>query len=77
MKMFLRAIVFLVMLFAVLYVGINNTHRIDFSFPLLIKENIRATAAIVYFAMFAVGVVAGIAIGSGGKKSRSAGDGKK
>lgn len=77
MKVLFRAIVFLVMLFAVLYVGINNTHLIDFSFPVLMKEKIRATAALLYFAMFAVGVVAGIAIGSGGKKNRSSAEGKK
>lgn len=77
MKMLLRAIVFLVMLFAVLYVGINNTHQISFSFPLLMKEKIQTTAAILYFAMFAVGVVAGLAIGSGGQKKKAAPDAKK
>jgi hypothetical protein len=72
MKLFLRAVVFLALLFAVLYVGMNNTHVIDFYFPVVAKEKIRATAALIYFAMFAIGVLAGIALGAGGK-ARSAG----
>ncbi len=78
MKMFLRAIVFLAMLFAVLYIGINNTKSIEFSFPLLMAKPVQATAAIVYFAVFAVGVVAGLALGSGGqKKGKAAPEAKK
>jgi len=77
MKIILRAIVFLAMLFAFLYIGINNTHLIDFSFPLIWKETIRATAAVVYFVVFAVGVVAGLAIGSGGQKGKPVPEGKK
>jgi uncharacterized membrane protein YciS (DUF1049 family) len=66
------------MLFVFLYVGINNTHQVAFSFPLVQKEKIQATAAVLFFAMFAVGVVAGIAIGgSGGKKSKAAPEAKK
>jgi uncharacterized membrane protein YciS (DUF1049 family) len=77
MKMFLRTIVFLSMLFAVLYIGINNTRSIEFSFPLLLAKPVQATAAIIYFAVFAVGVVAGIALGSGGQKAKAAPEGKK
>jgi fucose permease len=77
MKILFRAIVFLAMLFAFLYVGINNTHLIDFSFPILLKKNIQATAALIYFAMFAIGLVAGLALGSGGKKSRPASESKR
>jgi hypothetical protein len=78
MKTFFRAIVFLAMLFAVLYIGINNTKSIEFSFPLLLTKNVQATAAIVYFAVFAVGVVAGLALGAGGQKPKAASsEGKK
>jgi len=78
MKTFLRAIVFLAMLFAFLYVGATNTHSIEFSCPLLLgKKNIQETAALIYFAMFAVGVIAGIALGSGGQKSKAAPEAKK
>lgn len=77
MKLFIRAFVFLALLFAVLYVGMNNTHLIDFFFPVLLKGKIRATAAILYFAMFAVGVLAGIALGAGGRGRASGRDGKQ
>jgi len=77
MKMLFRAIVFLAMLFVVLYIGINNTHPIEFFFPLLLAKKIQATAAIVYFAVFAVGVVAGLALGSSGEKTKPAPEGKR
>ena len=78
MKTFFRAIIFLAMLFIVLYIGINNTKSIEFSFPLLLTKNVQATAAIVYFAVFAVGVVAGLALGAGGQKPKAASsEGKK
>jgi hypothetical protein len=72
MKTVLRTIVFLVMLFAFLYVGIYNTHPIKFSFPLLEMKDVDQPAALIYFGMFAVGVVAGLALGSGGQKSKPA-----
>ena len=77
MKTLLRAIVFLAMLFVFLYVGINNNHQVAFSFPVMQKEKIQATAAVLFFAMFAVGVVAGIALGSGGQKTKAAPESKK
>ena len=78
MKTFLRAIVFLAMLFVVLYVAVNNTHRIEFFCPILKEGKIGQTAAILFFAMFAVGVIAGIALGAGGQKAKAApSEGKK
>jgi uncharacterized membrane protein YciS (DUF1049 family) len=77
MKMFFRAIIFLAMLFAVLYIGLNNSDSIRFSFPLLLAKPVQASAAIIYFAVFAVGVVAGLALGSGGQKAKAAPDSKK
>jgi uncharacterized membrane protein YciS (DUF1049 family) len=77
MKMFLRTLVFLALLLAVLYVGMNNAHQIDFFFPVLVKGKIHATAAILYFAMFAVGVLAGIALGAGRRSRTGGSDGKR
>jgi len=77
MKMFLRTLVFLALLLAVLYVGMNNTHQIDFFFPVLVKGKIHATAAILYFAMFAVGVLAGIALGAVRRSRTGGSDGKR
>lgn len=62
-KAVLRAIAFLCLLFVVLYVGMKNPHQIDFQFPIAgttAKDPIRAQAAIIFFAMFAAGVFAGM-----------------
>jgi uncharacterized membrane protein YciS (DUF1049 family) len=77
MKTLLRAIVFLAMLFVVLYIGLNNPKTIDFYFPLIQPKPFQAPAAIVFFAVFAVGVIAGIALGSGGDKAKAAPEGKR
>lgn len=58
-KVLLRSVVFLLMLFVVLYAGINNTHPIDFSFPLASPKDIHQPAAYIFFGMFAVGVLGG------------------
>lgn len=55
-----------------LYVGMNNPHAIDFQFPVAgttVKDPIRAQAALIYFGIFAIGVLAGtiLTFGSGGK----------
>jgi len=81
MKNFLRAIAFLLLLFVVLYIGMNNTHDIVFNFPIAgttAKDPIHASAAFLYFGMFAIGVLAGMALlGGGGKKSSGDGGSKK
>jgi hypothetical protein len=71
-KAVLKTIGFLILFFVMLYVGVNNTDTITFSFPVGSKEKIRATAALIYFGVFAVGVLAGTMLhtsGGGGKKS--------
>jgi len=79
-KMFLRAFVFLVLLFAVLYTGMANPHRIDFYFPILLDKKVTQPAALLYFGMFAVGVIAGMMLnagGSGGKSGEGSGSKRK
>jgi uncharacterized integral membrane protein len=70
-KLLFRAIVFLLILFVILYMGMNNTGSIAFSFPIVFEKGITAPAALIYFAIFAIGVVAGtmLSFGSGSKKS--------
>lgn len=69
MKLFLRAVVVLVALFVVLYVGMYNTHSVDFYFPILLDhKKVSQPAALLFFAMFAVGLVAGLMLNSGGSK---------
>ncbi|PTY03795.1 hypothetical protein DB347_21440 [Opitutaceae bacterium EW11] len=65
-KMFLRAFVFLLLSFVVLYIGMMNPHRIDFYFPVLLEKKVTQPAALLFFAMFAAGVIAGMMLNSGG-----------
>lgn len=71
-KLVFRILVFLVLCFLVLYLGMANTHFIDFRFPLVLDQTIRQPAAYLFFAFFAIGVIAGVALfggGGGGSKA--------
>jgi hypothetical protein len=77
LKAVVKTIALLAILFVMLYVGMNNPHRIDFLFPMAgvtDKSPIRAPAALIYFGVFAVGLLAGTILNFGGGK---AGGGKK
>ena len=67
--MFLKTIVILAVLFVMLYVGMNNTHEINFFFPIAgttAKKPIHESAALIFFGIFAIGVLAGTMMNSGG-----------
>lgn len=66
-KMLLRASVFLLLLFVVLYTGMHNTHRIDFYFPVPFARKLAQPAALIFFALFALGVLAGMALNAGSR----------
>lgn len=77
----IKSILFLGILFVMLYVGMNNPKVIDFNFPIAgttAKDPIRASAAIIYFGVFAVGVLAGTMLhtskGGGARKSSAGKD---
>ena len=75
LKAVVKTFTFIVILFVMLYVGMNNTHKIDFRFPVAgvtEKTPVHASAALLYFSMFAVGLLAGtvLATGSGGRGAR-------
>jgi uncharacterized integral membrane protein len=70
-KVFLRIVVFLAMLFVLLYVGMNNTQPIAFSFPMAFAKGIAEPAALIYFGIFAIGVIAGAMLNFGGGKKSS------
>ena len=82
LKVVVKTIALLAILFVMLYVGMNNGHTIDFQFPVAgttDKAPIRAQAALIYFGVFAIGVLAGTILtfgsnsgsggGGGGRKS--------
>jgi uncharacterized membrane protein YciS (DUF1049 family) len=78
-KVLFKAIVFLVILFVMLYIGVNNRQSADFYFPVLLDKKLTTDAAMIYFGMFAVGVIAGtlLTAGGGAAKSRSASKSEK
>jgi len=83
-KAVLKTFALLVILFVMLYVGMNNTHAIDFHFPIAgttAKDPVHASAALLYFGIFAVGVLAGTMLHSssdkGGKESGGSSSKKK
>lgn len=65
-KLLLRTLLFLAILFVMLYVGMNNTQAVDFYFPIASPKPIHETAALLYFAIFAIGIVGGTLLGAGG-----------
>lgn len=72
----LKSIIFVLILFVALYTGMNNLKEIDFVFPIAgytAKSPVHASAALIFFGMFAVGVLAGTLLTAGGgskKKSK-------
>ena len=64
----LRTIGFLLILFLVVFISIENTQTIDFHFSLAFDKPVRSSAAIIYFAMFAVGVIGGTLLNGGSDK---------
>lgn len=73
-KAFLKTVWFLAMLFIVLYTGINNRQEIDFNFPIAgttAKNPIHTQAALIYFGVFAIGVLAGMVLHTGGGKKKA------
>lgn len=81
LKAVVKTIALLAILFVMLYVGMNNTHIIDFHFPVAGTTQttpIHASAALIFFGVFAVGVLAGTILtvggaGSGGGAKKSGG----
>jgi uncharacterized membrane protein YciS (DUF1049 family) len=81
LKAVVKTIALLAILFVMLYVGMHNPHQIDFQFPVMgttAKAPIRAPAALIYFAVFAVGLLAGTILNVGGARGggRKSGGGK-
>lgn len=75
-KAVVKTIALLAILFVMLYVGMNNPHTIDFQFPVAgttVKNPIRAPAALIFFGVFAVGLLAGTILAVGGKAGGSGG----
>jgi len=72
-KVILKTVALLVIFFVMLYVGMKNTHGIEFHFPVAgttAQEPIQAPAALIFFGVFAVGVLAGTILTYGEGRGR-------
>ena len=79
-KAVVKTIALLIILFVMLYVGMYNTHAIDFHFPIAgttDKTPLHAPAALVYFGVFAVGVLAGTILTVGDSRKKTSGAAKE
>ncbi|HVU34550.1 MAG TPA: hypothetical protein VHE61_14040 [Opitutaceae bacterium] len=79
-KAVVKTVALLCILFVMLYVGMNNIHPIDFNFPVggtTPQKPIHASAALIFFGMFAVGLLAGTILTVGGGKGGKRGAGGK
>ena len=77
-KAVVKTIALLAIAFVMLYVGMNNVHSIDFYFPVAgttAQKPIHASAALIYFGVFVVGVLGGTMLHAGGASEK--GGGKK
>lgn len=82
-KAVVKIIALLAILFVMLYVGLNNPQEIAFNFPVAgttDKAPLRANAAIIFFVIFAVGILAGTLLhfgSSGGDQPKGGGSSRK
>ena len=80
-KLLIRTLIFLALLGVILCVGLTNPKEIDFYFPLFsAKPNapvLHQPAALIYFGVFAIGVLAGTMLHAGGGKKSSRSDSDK
>lgn len=69
-KILIRTLLFLAILFVMVVVGMENTKAIEFRFQMLWPKPVVQPAAFIYFAVFAIGVVAGTLLHFGGGKGK-------
>jgi hypothetical protein len=72
-KSLFKLLVFLALTFVIIYIGVHNRQSADFNFPLLLDKKATADAWIIYFGMFAIGVLAGGVLMAGSGKAKGKG----
>lgn len=78
-KLLFKMVFIIILLFLLVLIGLNNKQAVSFVLPPILPKAVQQPAAIMYFACFAVGVLAGAVLTAGtGKKSSggSAGGGR-
>jgi uncharacterized integral membrane protein len=72
-KLLSKIVFIIVLLFLLVLIGLNNKQAVSFALPPLLPKSVQQPAAIMYFAFFAVGVLAGAVLTAGTGKKGSAG----
>ena len=70
-KLLFKTVFTLLVLLLLVWIGLDNPHRVDFSLSPLVKP-VRMPAALMYFGFFAIGVITATVLGAGGGGRRSA-----
>jgi len=63
----LKTVFFMAVLLLLVLMGMYNRGKVDFQLPLLLHQEVRQPAALMYFGFFAVGVLTGTFAALGGK----------
>ena len=67
-KLLLKTIFVIAILSLLVIMGMNNRQDVELSMPPLLKNTLKAPAALMYFGFFAVGVITGTIMIAGGKR---------
>jgi uncharacterized integral membrane protein len=74
-KLLLKTLVLIVILLLLVIMGMNNGQNVELRMPPLFEKAQKLPAAFMYFAFFAIGVLAGTIMTAGGSKGgKSKGD---
>lgn len=75
-KLLAKLVFIIVLLFLLVLIGVYNKSTVPFTLPPLLPKVVHQPAAIMYFAFFAVGVLAGAVLTTGGGRKGGGGAGK-
>jgi len=64
-KLLSKIVFIIVLLFLLVLIGLNNKQAVSFTLPPVLPKAVQQPAAIMYFAFFAVGVLAGAVLTAG------------
>jgi uncharacterized integral membrane protein len=76
-KLILKALFIIAVLSLLVIMGMNNKETVHLSMPNILPREQSLPAALMYFAFFGVGFIAGTILMAGGKKSGSSGKSSK
>lgn len=70
-KLLFKTVFMIVLLLLLVLIGMNNKETVGFLLPPVLSKAVKLPAALMYFAFFAVGLLAGTLLTAGGKHGGS------